>query len=75
MHVTDIQMKMIALGLIPVFIVLAVLMPKTPAAIVLSGIVMFAGFVACYLGMSMQKEETEDQEDREDLLAVPPKRS
>ncbi len=69
---TEVQMKIIALGLIPVFIVLAVLMPKTPTAIVLSGIVMIAGFAVCYLGMSRQKQEPEDHED---LLAVPPKRS
>jgi 4-hydroxybenzoate polyprenyltransferase len=72
MRVSETQMKIIALGLIPVFFILAFLLPRNPMTIVLSGIVMITGFITCYLGMSMQDQEPEEHED---LLAMPPKRS
>jgi hypothetical protein len=71
MHVTEIQLKIIAIGLVPVFIILTFALPKTTTTIILLGAVMLAGFVVCYIGMSMQKK---DAHEHDDLLALPPKK-
>jgi hypothetical protein len=72
MHVTQVQLKMIAIGLIPVFLILSFIMPKTTATTILLAMVMITAIVISFIGWSMQKrEEGED----EDLLAVPPKKS
>jgi hypothetical protein len=72
MHVTETYLKIIALGLIPVFFILSAILPKTIASYILLGIVMIAALVVCYLGMSMQKKK--EGEEHEDLLAIPPKK-
>ena len=72
MHVNEMHMKVIALALIPVFLILVFLLPKTAFTNILSGIVMITGFVLCFIGMSMQKQEAKENED---LLAIPPKKS
>lgn len=72
MRVNEIQMKVIALGLIPVFLILAFAVPKTVSPTLLTGVVMLTGFVVCFIGMSMQKQEATENED---LLAIPPKKS
>jgi hypothetical protein len=72
MQVTDVHMKAIALGLVPVFLILTFALPKTASTDVLSGVVMITGFVVCFIGMLMQKQEAKENED---LLAIPPKKS
>ncbi len=72
MHVTETQLKIIAIGLVPVFIILAFALPKTATTAILLGAVMIIGFVVCFFGMSMHKKEAQEHED---LLAIPPKKS
>jgi hypothetical protein len=72
MRIKEIHLKIIAIGLVPVFLILAFAMPKTAATTILLGAVMFTGFVVSFIGMSMQKQESEGEED---LLAIPPKKS
>ncbi len=72
MHVTQEQLKMIALGLIPVFLILTFILPKTTATTVLSAIVLITALVISFIGWSMQKRETGEEED---MLAIPPKKS
>ena len=71
MHVSETQLKVIAIGLVPVFLILTFALPKTPFTAILSGAVMIAGFVIIFIGMSMQKQETKEHDD---LLAIPPKK-
>jgi hypothetical protein len=72
MRIKEVHLKIIAIGLVPVFLILAFALPKTAATTILLGAVMFAGFVITFIGMSMQKQESEGNED---LLAIPPKKS
>jgi hypothetical protein len=72
MHVTQVQLKTIAIGLILVFLALSVILPKTTATAILLAIVMITALVISFLGWSMEKREAGKDED---LLAVPPKRS
>jgi hypothetical protein len=72
MHITQIHLKMIAIGLIPVFIILSIILPKTFSTATLLGGIMITAIVISYLGMSLEKREAEDGGD---LLAIPPKRS
>jgi hypothetical protein len=72
MRVNEIQVKVIAIGLVPVFLILAFVLPKTASTAILLGVVMITGFVVCFIGMSMQKQEAKENED---LLAIPPKKS
>jgi hypothetical protein len=72
MKIKEIHMKIIAIGLLPVFLILAFTMPNTPATAMLLGGIMVIALVASFIGMSMQKKEAGDTED---LLAIPPKKS
>jgi hypothetical protein len=72
MQVNETQLKVIAIGLLPVFLVLSFVLPKTAATAILLGVVMITGFVVVFIGMSKKKEENQDHED---LLAIPPKKS
>jgi hypothetical protein len=72
MKIKEVHMKIIAIGLLPVFLILAFAMPNTPATAVLLGGIMITALVASFIGMSMQKKEAEDTDD---LLAIPPKNS
>jgi hypothetical protein len=72
MKITQMQLKMIVIGLIPVFILLSVLLPKTITTTILLGMVVITAVVISYLGMSMQKQEAGGDND---LLALPPKKS
>jgi hypothetical protein len=72
MNVTQVQLKMIAIGLIPVFLILSIIMPKTTATTILLAIVMITAIGISVIGWSMQKRETGEDDD---LLAVPPKKS
>jgi high-affinity K+ transport system ATPase subunit B len=71
MQVNEIQLKVIAIGLVPVFLILTFALPKTTSTAILLGIVMITGFVVCFIGMSMHKQEAKKDED---LLAIPPKK-
>jgi len=71
MKIQEIHMKIIAIGLVPIFIILSIVMPNTPTTAILLGGIMLTAIIATFVGMSMQKKE-EKQED--DLLAIPPKK-
>jgi hypothetical protein len=71
MHVTQAQLKMIAIGLILVFLVISLLLPKTIVYTILSAVVMITALVISFIGWSMEKREAGEDED---LLAVPPKK-
>ena len=72
MQVTDTQLKMIAIGLVPVFLILSFTLPESASTTILLGVVMAAAFVVCFIGMSRPKQEDKEHDD---LLAMPPKRS
>jgi hypothetical protein len=71
MHITQIQLKMIAIGLIPVFFLLSIILPKTLTTAILLALVMITAIVISYLGMSMEKREAGEDDN---LLALPPKK-
>jgi len=72
MKIKEIHMKIIAIGLIPVFLILAFALPNTTSTAILLGGIMFTAFVVTFIGMSMQKKEAKEPDD---LLAIPPKKS
>lgn len=71
MRVTETHLKAIAIGLIPVFVVVTAVLRETTAGIILAGAVMFTAFALCFIGMSMQKQGAGEPDD---LLALPPKK-
>lgn len=73
MQVSETQLKIIAIGLVPVFLILTFAMPKTVYTDILLGVVMLTGVVVIFIGMSMQKKQ--EAQERDDLLAIPPKKS
>jgi len=70
MHVTQDQLKMIAIGLIPVFFILSIVMPKNTTTTILLAMVMITALVVGLIGWLMEKRETGEGDD---LLALPPK--
>jgi hypothetical protein len=60
MHINEIQMKIIAGGLVPVFLILTFALPKTTSSTILLGIVILTGFVVSFIGMPMQKKEAKE---------------
>jgi hypothetical protein len=71
MNVTQVQLKMIAIGLIPVFFILSAIMPDSIyKTILLAGVVIIA-LVIMYIGWSLEKQEAGEHDD---LLALPPKK-
>jgi predicted lysophospholipase L1 biosynthesis ABC-type transport system permease subunit len=72
MNVTQVQLKMIAIGLIPVFFILSVIMPDSIIKTILLGGVVIIALVIMYTGWSLEKREAKNEE--EDLLAIPPKK-
>jgi hypothetical protein len=72
MHVNESHLKIIALVLVPVFLILSFALPGTASTAILSGGVMIAGVAICFIGLSMQKQQAKDNDD---LLAIPPKKS
>jgi hypothetical protein len=65
-------LKIIAIGLIPVFLILASVLPDTVYKAILLGGIVITVLVVSFIGMSMQKNEAKDPDD---LLAIPPKKS
>ncbi len=72
MKIKEIHMKIIAIGLVPVFLILAFALPETPGTAILLGGIMITVLVVSFLGMSMKKKEAKEPDD---LLAIPPKNS
>jgi hypothetical protein len=72
MNIKEIHMKLIAVGLVPVFIILAFALPNTTGTTILLGGIMVTVLVVSIIGMSMQKKEAKEPDD---LLAIPPKKS
>jgi len=71
MHITQVQLKMIAIGLIPVFFILSFIMPNTTTTTILLAGVMITAVVISFIGWSMEKREAGKEDD---LLALPPKK-
>lgn len=72
MHITQVQLKMIAIGLIPVFFILSIIMPNTITTTILLAIVIITAAGISFIGWSMEKREAGEDDD---LLAIPPKKS
>jgi hypothetical protein len=64
-------MKIIAIGLVPVFLILAFVLPNTPTTSILLGGIMITVLGVIFIGKSMQKKE---ENEPDDLLAIPPKK-
>jgi len=71
MKIQEIHMKIIAIGLVPVFLILSFVLPNTPTTAILLGCIMLTAIVATFIGMSMHKKEEKAEDD---LLAIPPKK-
>jgi galactitol-specific phosphotransferase system IIC component len=71
MKITEVQLKIIAIGLIPVFLILAFALPGSGSTTLLLGGIMVTAFIVTFIGMSMQKKEGKEPDD---LLAIPPKK-
>ena len=72
MKIKEIHMKIIAIGLLPMFIILAFTLPNTTTTAILLGCIMLSAVGATFIGKSMQKKEANEDDD---LLAIPPKKS
>jgi hypothetical protein len=72
MKIKEIHMKIIAIGLVPVFLILTIALPNTATTGILLGGIMITALVVSFIGMSLQKKEAEEPDD---LLAIPPKKS
>jgi hypothetical protein len=72
MKIKEIHMKIIAIGLLPIFLIFAFALPNTASTAILLGGIMITAFVATFIGISMQKKEAKEPDD---LLAIPPKKS
>jgi predicted DNA repair protein MutK len=71
MKIKEIHMKIIAIGLIPVFLILSIILPNTATTAILLGGIMLTAIIATFIGMSMHKKEEKAEDD---LLAIPPKK-
>jgi len=72
MKIQEIHMKIIAIGLIPVFLILSFVLPNTATTAILLGGIMLTAIIATFIGMRMHKKEEKAEDD---LLAIPPKKS
>lgn len=72
MNIKETHLKLIAIGLLPIFIILTFTLPDSTSKTILLGGIIFTAFVVSYIGMSMQKKEPDKHDD---LLAIPPKKS
>ncbi len=71
MQVTQVQLKMIAIGLIPVFFILSFIMPNSTTTTILLAVVMITAIMISVIGWSMERREAGQDED---LLALPPRK-
>ncbi len=65
-------MKIIAIGLLPIFLILSFTLPDSLTKTILQGGIMITVLGVIFIGKSMQKKEAKEPDD---LLAIPPKRS
>ncbi|MDD1695519.1 MAG: hypothetical protein LUQ54_01345 [Methanoregula sp.] len=72
MKIKEIHMKIIAIGLVPVFLILAFALPNTTTTAILLGGIMLTAVAVSFIGMAMKKRE---EKEHDDLLAIPPKKS
>ena len=72
LKIKEIHMKIIAIGLLPVFLILAITLPNTVTKAILLGCIMITALVVSFIGKSMQKKDANEDDD---LLAIPPKKS
>ena len=72
MKIKEIHMKIIAIGLVPIFLILTIALPSSATTAILLGGIMITALVVSFIGMSLQKKEAEEPDD---LLAIPPKKS
>ncbi len=72
MKITQTHLKVVVLGLIPVFFIVSAILPKDFTSYLLLGLVMAVALGISYIGMRMEKKEAQDS--GEDLLALPPKK-
>jgi hypothetical protein len=72
MKIKEIHMKLIAIGLFPIFVILALALPNTTGKAILLGGIMITALVVSFIGKSMQNKE---EKEPDDLLAIPPKKS
>ena len=63
---------MIAIGLVPVFFLLTIIMPKNTTTYLLLAIVMLTAIVISFVGWSLEKRDAGNDDD---LLSIPPKKS
>lgn len=70
-RITQLQLKLIAIGLIPVFFILSFLLPESFTTSVILAMVMIAAIAITLIGMRMENREAKEGED---LLAIPPKK-
>lgn len=70
-RITQLQLKLIAIGLIPVFFILSFLLPESFTTSVILAMVMIAAIAITLIGMRMENREAKEEED---LLAIPPKK-
>ncbi len=70
MHITQLQLKLIAVGLIPVFFILSFILPESTTTTIILALVMLSAVGISLIGMRMEKQETGPEDD---LLAIPPK--
>jgi hypothetical protein len=71
MKINEIHMKIIALGLLPIFIILVIALPGSTGKDILLAGIMLAALAASFIGRSLQKKEADGEDD---LLAIPPKK-
>ena len=72
MKIKEIHMKIIAIGLFPIFVILALALPNTTGKAILLGGIMITALGVSFIGKSMKKKEANEPDN---LLAIPPKKS
>ncbi len=72
MNIKELHLKLIAIGLLPIFIILTITLPDSTTKTAILGGIVFTAFVVSYIGMSMQRKEPNEHDE---LLAIPPKKS
>ncbi len=70
MKIKEIHLKIIAIGLFPIFVILALVLPDSTGKAILLGSIVITALVVSFVGKSMQKKE---EKEPDDLLAIPPK--
>lgn len=72
MQVSDTQLKIIAIGLVPIFLVFSSVLPQSAYKNILLGIIVLIGVAVVLIGVSREKKQ--EAKEREELLALPPKK-